>query len=543
MSSMLPVALYGLKVPAGNIIKPAIADFQATFHITMASIDPSASPAHSSTTNGDVPQRSILKLIYDTTKPSDDEDESDDEYLREALMGAEDGEDEDDDEDAQSSDDDEEKNGGPSDPSKTKKARKEAATAQMLNSLRESAGEESDEDVDASSSHVVNGVSPKDDKGKGKAVALLQDDDEDEEDEMMEVVLCTLDPHQHYQQPLDITIPEGQNAYFQVSGSHPVYLTGNYVVPPSGGYSDMEEDSDDYDMSPDIDELEDGNDEDEESDELDDLEDPRITEVESEDEAPKLIKAEKAGQSAQKGKNKRAAELSDDEPVTLDAIMYKSLRPAEPAVTGAAEPKLSKKQLKKLKNNTGKAVEAAVENKNVKKEDSSLPKADKNVKTEDSSPPKSDKKVQFATNLEQGPSNGGNEVKPESKADAKPAKQGNEKLKPSLGQKTLQNGVQIDDRKLGTGPAAKKGDKVGMRYIGKLTDGKVFDANKKGAPFRFTLGVGEVIQGWDIGVQGMSVGGERRIEVPAKMAYGSKAQPGIPANSPLKFDVKMLSIN
>ena len=370
---------------------------------------------------------------------------------------------------------------------------------------------------------------------------------------------------QHYQQPLDITIPEGQNAYFQVSGSHPVYLSGNYVVPPSGGYDSMEEDSEDYDMSPDEDELEYDRDEDEESDELDDLGDPRITEVESEDEAPKLVKAEKADQSAQKGKNKRAAEVSDDEPVTLDAIMDKSLKPAEPAVTGATEPKLSKRQLKKLKNNAGKAAEAAVENKNVKKEDSSSPKAGKNAKTEDSSAPKSDKKVQFAKNLEQGPSNGGKEVKPESKADAKPPKEGNEKSKPGLGQKMLQDGVQIDDRKLGTGPAAKKGDKVGMRYIGKLSDGKVFDgktpslplphksfaplcaynviANKKGAPFRFTLGVGEVIKGWDIGVQGMSVGGERRIEVPAKMAYGSKAQPGIPANSPLKFDVKMLSIN
>lgn len=539
---MLPVALYGLKVPAGDTMIPAVVDFPATFHITMAAIDPSASPAHSSTTNGNVHQRATLKLIYEPTKPGEDEDESDDddEYLRELLAGASD-EDEDGDEDAESSDDDEEKNGGPSDPSKTKKARKEAATAQMLKVLREDTAEESDEDMQ--DPPMVNGVSPKDKKGKGKAVAHLQDADEDEEEEMKEVVLCTLDLNQHYQQPLDITIPEGQNAYFQVSGSHTVYLTGNYVVPPSGGYDSMDEDSEDYDMSPDIDELEDGHDEDEESDELDDLADPRITEVESEDEAPKLIKRAKPEQSAQKGKNKRAAEMSDDEPVTLDAIMDKSLKPAEPAVAGATEPKLSKKQLKKLKNNAGKAVEAAVENKSVTKEDSSPPKADKNDRTEDSNTPKSDKKVQFAKNLEQGPSNGGKEVKPESKAEAKPTKQGNEKLKPSLGQKTLQDGIQIDDRKLGTGPAAKKGDKVGMRYIGKLTDGKVFDANKKGAPFRFTLGVGEVIKGWDIGVQGMCVGGERRIEVPAKMAYGSKAQPGIPANSPLKFDVKMLSIN
>ena len=67
-------------------------------------------------------------------------------------------------------------------------------------------------------------------------------------------------------------------------------------------------------------------------------------------------------------------------------------------------------------------------------------------------------------------------------------------------------------------------------------------ANKKGKPFTFKLGAGEVIKGWDIGVAGMSVGGERRIHVPAHLAYGSKSQQGIPANSPLIFDVKMLEI-
>lgn len=52
-----------------------------------------------------------------------------------------------------------------------------------------------------------------------------------------------------------------------------------------------------------------------------------------------------------------------------------------------------------------------------------------------------------------------------------------------------------------------------------------------------------MIKGWDIGVAGMSVGGERRIEVPANLAYGSKSLPGIPANSTLKFDVKLLGLN
>lgn len=70
----------------------------------------------------------------------------------------------------------------------------------------------------------------------------------------------------------------------------------------------------------------------------------------------------------------------------------------------------------------------------------------------------------------------------------------------------------------------------------------LFLANKKGSPFTFKLGAGEVIKGWDIGVIGMSIGGERRLTVPAHLAYGSKAIPGIPANSQLIFDVKLLEI-
>ena len=68
-------------------------------------------------------------------------------------------------------------------------------------------------------------------------------------------------------------------------------------------------------------------------------------------------------------------------------------------------------------------------------------------------------------------------------------------------------------------------------------------ANKKGKPFSFKLGDGEVIKGWDIGVAGMSVGGERRITVPANLAYGKQNQPGIPPNSVLLFDLKLLEIH
>ena len=282
---------------------------------------------------------------------------------------------------------------------------------------------------------------------------------------------------QNCQQTLDLTIGEDQTAYFKVSGTHSIYLTGNYVVPADSGHNhehelyDGEDEEDDYDMSPDEDELED----EEESDELDNLEDPRIMEVASEDEIepPKLVKKDEVEKKEEQGKkgNKRAREESDDETeitAALDDIMAKSLKPAEPITNG--ETKLSKKQLKKLKNNAGKAVEAAVEKKETKVDEAPAAK---------DSPSKSDKKVQFAKNLEQGPASSPATLKSDNNAKNEvQSKKEEGKPKASLGVKTVQ-GVKLDDKKLGKGPAAKKGSRVGMRYIGKLTDGKVFDCKSR----------------------------------------------------------------
>lgn len=87
---------------------------------------------------------------------------------------------------------------------------------------------------------------------------------------------------------------------------------------------------------------------------------------------------------------------------------------------------------------------------------------------------------------------------------------------------TLPSGVKIEDRKVGSGPQAKAGNRLGMRYVGRLQNGKQFDANTKGKPFSFRLGKGEVIGGWDEGLKGMQVGGERRLTIPPKMGYGAR---------------------
>ncbi|KAF2807938.1 uncharacterized protein BDZ99DRAFT_391959 [Mytilinidion resinicola] len=513
MSSMIPMQVYGLEVPPGDdVLVEAAPDFPATFRITMAALDPSAIPLLDFHPDGAAP-RATLKLIRERIDPLGDDDSDDDDYdddidaIR-ARLGITEEDDEDEDEDSEESDSDDEKNGGPSDPSRSKKA--------IVEKLKKALKGKEDMDLDDVPNGLANGI--KSEKGKGKAsdvVSLGDDSDEEsEDDEIEEFVLCTLDPEKHYQQPLDITVNENEKVYFKVSGTHTIFLTGNYVIEPDVHNHDHEEDSSDeemeYDLSPDEDELDD---EDEEDDVLDSIKDPRITEVDSEEEeAPKLVKAAKS-----KGKNKRPADDSDEEQaVTLDDMISKSMK-SEPATNG--EQHLSKKQLKKLKKNDGQATATAKDQKD----------------TPNSA--KSDKKVQFAKNLEQGPTgsplaaNGKNGVKKD------------ESLKTGLGPKIVQ-GVTIDDKKLGKGPAAKKGDRIGMRYIGKLAkDGKVFDSNKKGKPFTFKLGVGEVIKGWDIGVAGMTVGGERRITIPAKLAYGNKALPGIPANSELVFDIKMMSVN
>ena len=97
---------------------------------------------------------------------------------------------------------------------------------------------------------------------------------------------------------------------------------------------------------------------------------------------------------------------------------------------------------------------------------------------------------------------------------------------------------------LGKGPVAAKGRKVSILYDGRLINGKRFDKNdNRKHPFKFRLGVGEVIKGMDRGVEGMRVGGKRRLTIPAKLGYGTQgAPPDIPRNATLIFDIEVLKV-
>lgn len=101
----------------------------------------------------------------------------------------------------------------------------------------------------------------------------------------------------------------------------------------------------------------------------------------------------------------------------------------------------------------------------------------------------------------------------------------------------------IDDIKIGNGEEVKEGDVVSVHYVGKLQNGQEFDASKKrGEPFEFTVGAGRVIQGWEEGVIGMKVGGERVLVIPPEKAYGEAGIGPIPGNATLVFSIELLEI-
>jgi FKBP-type peptidyl-prolyl cis-trans isomerase len=104
--------------------------------------------------------------------------------------------------------------------------------------------------------------------------------------------------------------------------------------------------------------------------------------------------------------------------------------------------------------------------------------------------------------------------------------------------------LMLKDEVQGTGTTAAPGDTVTVNYVGKLTNGQIFDAsaNHGDTGFTFRLGAGQVIKGWDQGIVGMKVGGKRLLVIPADLAYGAQAVGSIPANSTLVFEVELLNV-
>ncbi len=109
----------------------------------------------------------------------------------------------------------------------------------------------------------------------------------------------------------------------------------------------------------------------------------------------------------------------------------------------------------------------------------------------------------------------------------------------------MQNVTQltIQDIQVGTGNEVKSGDTVEVNYLGTFLDGTKFDSSyDRNQTFSFSVGAGEVIAGWDQGLVGMKVGGKRKLLIPSDLAYGPSGSGPIPPNTPLAFEVELVSI-
>lgn len=309
----------------------------------------------------------------------------------------------------------------------------------------------------------------------------------------------------------DIVITSPARVKAEVIGRNTIHLSGYYCRTYNG---ESEEDDSEYMM----DEDEEGIDYDDDDDEGYPLQDiSSDVEIEVDD----LMSGDELPDDSH-----RFEEVIEEEEEAVPATKKRPREEEDVPDKPAPEANLSKKQKKKLK--AQQAAAAASGNTNVQAKSAIEGPPQKKVKAENGTAVPVEKKEE-------------KEKKPKEKQKEKPKE--DKKDKPTQA-KTVEhpNGLKTTDTKIGDGELAKKGSRVSVRYIGKLTNGKTFDSNTKGSPFQFKLGAGDVIQGWDQGLVGMKVGGERRIIVPPKLGYGQKKMGSIPPNSVLEFEVKLLSV-
>ncbi|KAI1315173.1 peptidylprolyl isomerase fpr4 [Mortierella claussenii] len=306
-------------------------------------------------------------------------------------------------------------------------------------------------------------------------------------------ILCSLIAGQVEQQNLDLVFTEGEEITFSVSGDNAVHLSGNYLPGDEGmDYSD----EDMYGM-------EDEDDEDAEDDEDEDGEEGNVIVTKGAKRVADFVGDEDDDEDSEEDPDFTGEDDEDEDDDDSDDDDDDDM------LAGGIDD--DDEDDEEEEEDDEEEVEAPV-----------IQKQEPVKKQELAATPAKKQKV--------------------SEEKAVPAK-GKEEAKKKDNIKTLPNGLIIEDVKIGDGARAKAGKKIGMRYIGRLTDGKVFDKNTGGKPFTFKLGAGEVIKGWDIGIQGMQVNGERRLTIPPALAYGAQgAPPDIPRNATLVFEVKLVNL-
>lgn len=401
----------------------------------------------------------------------------------------------------------------------------------------------SDEDG-VSKLHLSHATLGLDCKGKDRTVVKCKVGDNPE------LLLCSLIPGVSESCALDLLFD--QEVTFTVSGATSVHLTG-YYMPLEEPYS-SEEDDDEYD-SEDGFEFSDEEDIEDDSD-LEQVRPSSVQIVEVDDAGMnitgknELLAITDGGKSASKKRKNEEAVKAKTNGAEKSAAKDTDVAMGEHSEDDDGFPVLGKKggpviiQTPKKKQavsgGDGTPVPAPASTPAADAPTSAEGKKKKKKKNKTKSPGKEEQVAKTPEPKDNGKAAEKTPVKTPT------AEAGKASKKDSTPVKKYPNGLEVEELAIGKpdGKQAVPGKKVAMQYTGKLqSNGKIFDSTVGKKAFEFRLGVGEVIKGWDVGVNGMRVGDKRRLTIPPQMAYGPKGVKGtIPGNAWLTFDVELVNV-
>ncbi|RIA04373.1 hypothetical protein BRARA_K01407 [Brassica rapa] len=406
------------------------------------------------------------------------------------------------------------------------------------------------------------------------------------------VYLCSLLPNKSECCPLNLEFDDNDEAVeFSVTGDRSIHLSGFLQAydeeEEECGEDDYEDDSDGIDIG-DTESGESEFDSEEDEDHMDEFEDfidhnldmyrqssvPNsgvvIEEIEDEEKPATDDKTKRSKKKSKASKDENANKQivvkesahapvleSEDE----DGLPIPKEKTPEPEKKSDAEMDVDGDEQGSNKKRKAKAPEQESVNKNKKKknqkekkneESASKGEADEKAETEDVL--KKEETSQSSSNPKAQNGAANNAMSENSKTPVESAEKKKKKKKKSneeakeeskaISSRTYPNGLVVEEIRMGkpNGKKATPGKQVSVCYTGKLQkNGEVFDSNKNG--FKFRLGVGQVIKGWDVGVNGMRIGDKRKLTIPPSMGYGAKGAGGdIPPNAWLTFDVELLDV-
>ncbi|KAJ3679571.1 hypothetical protein LUZ60_017582 [Juncus effusus] len=370
------------------------------------------------------------------------------------------------------------------------------------------------------------------------------------------IILCSLFTNTSETCHLDFQFEEpDEEVVFSVLGKRSVHLSGYYITPT--GCCDGSE----YESGEDIADTES---EDSEFGEFsdDDLSDFIDYDMDINSSSPRksgvvieeIVEDEKATNGEKKKERKRQLAIvkknddsalpvqseSEDEdgfPVSKEDGKKRKNDDSAPESNGETKKKKKKLDKKNKKGSKGKENEDKKDGEKLEEENNDVP-AEIEMKETDNAPSvetKEGKKKNKKKN-KKAEKDSSNKIEKEEKEEREDEPQKT---------RTFANGLIIEETKMGKpdGKRANPGSKVSVNYVGKLKNGKIFDSNVGQRPFKFRLGIGQVIKGWDVGVNGMRVGDKRRLTIPPAMGYGDQKAGAIPKNSWLVFDVELVDVN